>query len=77
MQGDILVDTIGETCPVPLIETRKALRKASGGQIIEVIGNHSNSKKEILMAAEMLKEIVLEVKEEGEEWKIYLKKKEE
>ena len=28
----------GETCPVPLVETRKALRKAAPGDVVEVIG---------------------------------------
>jgi len=32
----IKVDCCGETCPIPLIETRKAIRKASLGDIIEV-----------------------------------------
>lgn len=32
----IRVDCVGETCPVPLVETRKVIRKASPGDIIEV-----------------------------------------
>ncbi len=31
--ADMLVDVKGETCPVPLIETRKALRRAKPGDI--------------------------------------------
>ncbi|MFX1511746.1 MAG: sulfurtransferase TusA family protein [Promethearchaeota archaeon] len=77
MQSHLFVDTTGETCPVPLIETRKALRKASSGQIIEIIGTHPNSKKEIVMAAEMLKEPVIEVIEtDNGQWRILIKKKE-
>jgi len=45
--AEIKVDCRGETCPVPLVETRKALRKAKEGDIVEVIGTHPASKKEI------------------------------
>ena len=37
---EIRVDVRGETCPVPLVEMRKAVRKAKPGDVIEVIGSH-------------------------------------
>jgi tRNA 2-thiouridine synthesizing protein A len=52
--AELKVDVRGETCPVPLVEMRKALRKANQGDIIEIIGTHPASKKEIPMAAEAL-----------------------
>ncbi len=52
--AEIKVDVRGETCPVPLVETRKAIRKAEAGDIIEVVGTHPASKKEIPMAVEAL-----------------------
>ncbi len=48
------IDVRGETCPVPLVEVRKAARKASPGDIIEVVGTHPASRKEIPMALEAL-----------------------
>ena len=51
---DIQVDVVGETCPIPLVEMRKAIMKAAKGQVIEVIGTHSASKLEIPMAVESL-----------------------
>ncbi|MBU7015762.1 MAG: sulfurtransferase TusA family protein [Theionarchaea archaeon] len=69
----IKVDCVGETCPVPLVETRKAIRKASSGDIIEVTGTHPASKKEIPMAVEAQGHEVLEIKEEGDTWKIVIK----
>lgn len=39
----IEVNCSGETCPVPLVETRKAIRKASPGDIIKVKGTHPAS----------------------------------
>ena len=50
--AEIQVDCKNETCPVPLVETRKAIRKAEPGDVIEVVGTHPASRKEIPMAVE-------------------------
>lgn len=70
----IKVDCINETCPVPLVETRKALRKAGRGDIIEVKGTHASSKKEIPMAVESMNYELLSIDESGESWVIKIKK---
>ena len=72
--AEIKVDVRGETCPIPLVETRKALRKASPGDIVEVIGTHPPSKKEIPMAVKALGLELMDVKEEGEVWKIRIRR---
>jgi TusA-related sulfurtransferase len=73
--AEIMVDCRGETCPVPLVEARKALRKASPGDVVEVVGTHPSSKKEIPMAMEALGLEVLGIEgEEGGEWKIRIKR---
>lgn len=74
---EIVVDCTGETCPVPLVETRKALRKAADGDIIEVIGTHPSSKKEIPMAVKALGLKLLNVEESGHTWKIRIQKEKE
>jgi len=68
------VDVVGETCPVPLIEVRKAIRKAQPGDVIEVTGTHPSSKKEIPMAVEASGWKVIDVKEEGDQWTIQIQK---
>ena len=72
--AEIKVDCTGETCPVPLVETRKALRKAKEGDIVEVIGTHPASKKEIPMAAKSLGLELIDIQEEGGVWKIRIRK---
>lgn len=74
---EIVVDCTGETCPVPLVETRKALRKAADGDIVEVIGTHPASKKEIPMAVKALGLKLLSVEESGNTWKIRIRKEKE
>jgi tRNA 2-thiouridine synthesizing protein A len=72
--AEIKVDCTGETCPVPLVETRKALRKAKEGDIVEVIGTHPASKKEIPMAVKSLGLELIAMQEEGGVWKIRIRK---
>jgi len=72
--AEIKVDCRGETCPVPLIETRKALRKASEGDIVEIIGTHPSSKKEIPMAVEALGLKLLKVSGNDGLWKIRIRR---
>jgi len=71
---DIKVNCMGETCPVPLVETRKALRRAAPGDVIEVIGTHPASKKEIPMAIEALKLKLLSVEGTDTDWKIRIQR---
>ncbi|MFW6117202.1 MAG: sulfurtransferase TusA family protein [Thermoproteota archaeon] len=69
-KGDRRIDVTGETCPVPLVETRKAILNASSGDIIEVSGDHPASKEEIPMALEEMGLELLSVEERNGIWKI-------
>jgi len=72
---EIRVECIGENCPVPLVETRKALRKAQEGDIVEVVGTHPSSKKEIPMAVKAMGLELLSLKEEKDGvWKIRIRR---
>ena len=72
--AEIKVDCTGETCPVPLVETRKALREAKEGDIVEVVGTHPSSKKEIPMAVKALGLELMDVQEKDGIWKIKIRK---
>jgi tRNA 2-thiouridine synthesizing protein A len=72
--AELKIDVTGETCPVPLVEVRKALRKASSGEIVEVVGTHPASKKEIPMAVEALGSELVSVEEKDGVWKIKIRK---
>ena len=72
--AEITVDCRGETCPVPLVEVRKALRKASPGDVVEVFGTHPASKKEIPMAVEALGLELLSVEGTDTDWKIQIRR---
>ena len=72
--AEIEVDVRGQTCPVPLVETRKALRKAQPGDIIQVVGTHPTSKKEIPMAVEALRLTLLSVEGSDADWRIRIQR---
>ena len=72
--AQITVDCRGETCPVPLVEVRKALRKATPGDVIEVLGSHPASKQEIPMAVDALKLELLSIEGDNSDWKIRIKR---
>ncbi|HTX61483.1 MAG TPA: sulfurtransferase TusA family protein [Methanobacterium sp.] len=74
MVEEIKIDVTGETCPVPLVEVRKAIRKIGPGDILEVTGTHPASKKEIPMAAESLGLEIIDIQEKDGVWKIKIRK---
>jgi tRNA 2-thiouridine synthesizing protein A len=71
---EMKVDVRGQTCPVPLVECRKALMKASPGDVVEVVGDHDSSKKEIPMAVDALGLKILGITEQGNVWTIRIQK---
>ena len=71
---EIKVDVRGQTCPVPLVEVRKAVRKANVGDVIEVVGTHPASMKEIPLAVKALELELLSVEGAETDWKIRIKR---
>jgi tRNA 2-thiouridine synthesizing protein A len=72
--GEMRVDCRGQSCPVPLVEVRKALKRAKPGEIIEVIGTHPASKKEIPMAVAALNAELLSVDGSDNDWRIRIRR---
>jgi tRNA 2-thiouridine synthesizing protein A len=74
-QPDIIVDVTGETCPIPLVEMRKAVMKAEKGQVIELKGTHDASRKEMPMAIDSLGLSLLQNTEDDDGiWHILIQK---
>ena len=71
---EIRVDCKGQTCPVPLVETRKALRRARPGDIVVVSGTHPSSMREIPMAVEALGLELVSVEGQANDWTIRIRR---
>lgn len=67
------INVSGETCPVPLVETRKAVRTAEPGDVLIIQGDHPPSKEEIPMAVDALGLELLGIEEDGKNWTIRIK----
>ena len=74
MKEDMRITTQGLNCPKPLIETRKALRKLTKGQVLVVEGDHEVSKDEIQQAVLDTGDEVLSVENKGPIWIITIRK---
>ena len=72
-EANIVVDCRGANCPVPLGETRRALRQAAEGDVIEVVGTHPASKLEIPMAVRALGLELLCVEGSDDDWVIRIR----
>ncbi|MDO9536984.1 MAG: sulfurtransferase TusA family protein [Thermoplasmata archaeon] len=74
MKEDVKISTLGMNCPKPLIETRKALRKLTKGQVLVVEGDHEISKSEIPQAVKDTGDEVLSVEDKSPVWIITIRK---
>ncbi len=45
--ADIILDTTGLSCPMPLLKTKKTLSSMAAGEILEVIATDPGSQKDI------------------------------
>jgi TusA-related sulfurtransferase len=73
--ADETIDTKGLTCPQPLVETKKKLKRMEVGKTLEVIGDHAPSKKEVPEMMEEQGHEIVSVTEEGGVWHVTIKKK--
>ncbi len=78
LKEDLLVDITGFKCPVPLIKTRRAVKKTTNNQIVKFIGTKEEeiSRKEIIVALETMNQPILKMSIDSStgDWFILMKK---
>jgi TusA-related sulfurtransferase len=72
--ADETLDVKGLTCPAPLVETKKKLKRMEIGKTLEVIGDHGPSKREVPEMMEEQGQFVISVTEEDGVWHVIIKK---
>jgi len=73
---DKSIDVRGEVCPIPDVETKRALKSMESGQILEIMLDYPLSKERIPEAVKREGNEVIAIDEVGSsEWKILIKKK--
>jgi len=75
VKADVILDTKGMNCPMPVIKTKKAIDGLQSGQILEVISTDQGSKSDIPALLKRLGHELVQTKEDGGVIEFYIKKK--
>ncbi len=76
IKADKTIDECGEVCPIPDVDTKRALSKMQSGEILEVLIDYPLSKERIPATVERMGHEVLLVEETGlSAWRILIKVK--
>ncbi len=75
IKADVVLDTKGMNCPMPVLKTKKAIDALQAGQVLEVISTDAGSKSDIPALLKRLGHELVGTKEEGNVFEFYIKKK--
>jgi tRNA 2-thiouridine synthesizing protein A len=68
------VDCLGDSCPRPQLMTKKALREAAAGEVIEVIVDNSSSMEALPPMCAGLGATHLETRKAERCWQVFIRK---
>jgi len=68
------LDSRNESCPMPVMKTKKMLKGMPAGEVLHVIASDPASVQDITILLESLKDELLEKTESGGEYHFYIKK---
>ena len=68
------VDARNESCPIPVMRTKKALKNMKAGEILHVIATDPASVQDITILMEALKDKLIESNKIDGEYHFYIKK---
>jgi tRNA 2-thiouridine synthesizing protein A len=70
----IVLDTRDLTCPLPVLQTRKAIDSLKQGQVLEVCAKGEAAKSDIIFLAQRLRLELVDVREDGDNITFCIKK---
>jgi len=68
------LDTSGKCCPMPMVDSNKAMKKMQAGEVLEIIATDSGTQNDIPSWCERTGNELLLSEEEGNIFKYYIKK---
>lgn len=74
MQADLIVDTKGMACPMPIVKAKKALDGLQPGQIMEVLSTDKGSVNDFQAWVKQTKHELIKHEEEKGIYKFFVKK---
>lgn len=68
------LDTSGKCCPMPIVETNKAMRILAAGDVLEIVATDPGTRKDIPAWCERTGNRLLSVDDGGREIRYYVRK---
>lgn len=75
MQADKMLDATGLACPMPIVQTKKALNEMESGQVLEIHATDKGAKSDLQAWASASGHIMLEQTEDNRVLKFWIRKK--
>lgn len=75
IKADRQIDTSGKCCPMPIVDTNMAMKKASSGEILEIIATDPGTKTDIPSWCDRTGNILVESSEANGSIHYFIKKK--
>ena len=72
---DKTVDTSGQCCPVPMVETNRAIKTMQPGQVLELISTDIGSRMDIPAWCQRTGHELLRMEESGKIFRYYVRKR--
>ena len=69
------IDTSGQCCPVPMMETNRAIKSLQPGEVLEMISTDTGSKMDIPAWCGRTGHELLRMVEEGKTFRYYVRKR--
>ena len=69
------IDTSGQCCPVPIIETNRAIKSMQPGEVLELISTDIGSRMDIPAWCHRTGHELLRVEEAGKTFRYYVRKR--
>ncbi len=72
--ADMTLNALGKKCPMPVLMTRKELKKLNSGQVLELIVDDKGALKDVPALLHKTGDELMETREEGEKVTFMIKK---
>ena len=72
--ADLTINAVGKKCPMPVLMTKKELKKMSAGQTLELVVDDKGALKDVPALVKNTGDIILDTKEDGDHITFTIKK---
>jgi tRNA 2-thiouridine synthesizing protein A len=72
--ADMTLNAVGKKCPMPVLMTKKELKKLNSGQVLELIVDDKGALKDVPALLHKTGDELMETREEGEKVTFMIKK---